>query len=77
LSFVTITRTTPAWPTDPQHRDAIDTLLLMAEAEGRWGERRRAAHLLDNVEQIVGALPGRYERIRSGCRGNPPRQPVA
>ena len=76
MSAVTTTLTTPAWPTDPEHRDAIDTLLVMAEAEDRWGERRRAAHLLDNVEQIVGVLPGRYERMRTSCRGHPPRRPV-
>jgi hypothetical protein len=60
----------PTWPADPEHREAIDTLLLMAAAEDRWGESRRAADLLDNVEQIVGALPGPYERIRSRCRGS-------
>jgi hypothetical protein len=61
---------TPAWPADPGHRDAIDTLLLMAEAEDRWGEPRRAIDLLDNVERIVGALPRPYERLRSRCRGS-------
>ena len=76
MSVVTTTPTTPAWPTDPEHRDAIDTLLVMAEAEDRWGERRRAARLLDNVEQIVGVLPGQYERMRTTCRGHPPCQPV-
>lgn len=60
---------TPAWPADPGHRDAIDTLLLMAEAEDRWGESRRAIDLLDNVERIVGTLPSPYERIRSRCLG--------
>jgi hypothetical protein len=59
----------PTWPADPEHREAIDTLLLMAAAEDRWGESRRALDLLDNVEQIVGALPRPYERIRSRCRG--------
>jgi hypothetical protein len=58
----------PAWPADPGHRDAIDTLLLMAAAEDRWGEQRCALNLLDNVEQIVGALPRPYESIRSRCR---------
>jgi hypothetical protein len=58
----------PAWPEDPGHRDAIDTLLTMAEAEDRWGERRRAIDLLDSVERIVGTLPRRYERIRWRCR---------
>jgi hypothetical protein len=55
---------TPAWPTDPGHRDAIDTLLEMARAEHRWGEHGRALMLLDRVRQIVGALPPGYERIR-------------
>jgi hypothetical protein len=78
LLRVTTTLTPPAaWPADPDHRDAIDTLLVMAEAEDRWGEPRRAAHLLDNVERIVGTLPGRYQRMRTTCRGAPPRQPVA
>jgi hypothetical protein len=66
---VSATIQTPAWPADPGHRDAIDTLLLMAEAEDRWGESRRAIDLLDNVERIVGTLPSPYERIRSRCLG--------
>jgi hypothetical protein len=57
------------WPTDPGHCEAIDTLLVMAEAEDRWGESRRAIDLLDNVEQIVGTLPQPYERMRGRCRG--------
>ena len=43
---------TPKWPADPEHREAIDTLLVMAEAEDRWGEQRWALELLENVEQI-------------------------
>jgi hypothetical protein len=58
----------PAWPADPDHRDAIDTLLLMAASEHRWGESGRALDLLDNAEQIVGTLPRPYERLRSRCR---------
>jgi hypothetical protein len=57
-----------SWPTDPGHREAIDTLLLMAEAEDRWDEPVRARDLLDNVEQIVGPLPQLYERLRQRCR---------
>jgi hypothetical protein len=60
--------TTARWPADPDHREAIDTLLAMAEAEDRWGNSPRAVNLLDNVEQIVGELPAPYERIRSRCR---------
>jgi hypothetical protein len=63
----------PAWPTDPGHREAIDTLLVMAEAEDRWGESRRALDLLENVEQIVGNLPHPYERLRRRCRDAQPR----
>jgi hypothetical protein len=58
----------PSWPSDPGHRDAIDTLLVMAEAANRWGDSRSAIDLLDNVEQIVGGLPHPYERMRSRCR---------
>jgi hypothetical protein len=58
----------PAWPADPEHREAIDTLLVMAEAEDRWGEPRRATLLLDNAEQILGGLPQQYERIHGRCR---------
>jgi hypothetical protein len=58
----------PSWPADPGHREAIDTLLTMAEAEDRWGEPRRAAELLDNVEQIVGPLPPPYAQIHRRCR---------
>jgi hypothetical protein len=57
----------PRWPSDPGHREAIDTLLEMAAAEDRWGESRRAVDLLDNVERIVGSLPRPYERMRSRC----------
>lgn len=66
---MTVAAPPPTWPADPGHREAIDTLLEMAEAEDRWGDTRRAAELLDNVEQIVGALPQPYERIRSRRRG--------
>jgi hypothetical protein len=58
----------PSWPTDPDHREAIDTLLTMAAAEDRWGETRGAIRLLDNVERIVGTLPRPYQRMRSRCR---------
>jgi hypothetical protein len=61
----------PTWPSDPGHRDAVDTLLVMAEAEARWGESRRALELLANVERIVGALPVQYERMRRRCHGRP------
>lgn len=59
----------PCWPSDPGHREAIDTLLVMAEAEARWDDPRRAAELLDSVERIVGRLPAPYERMRSRCQG--------
>jgi hypothetical protein len=59
----------PSWPADPGHRDAIDTLLVMAEAEARWGESHRAIELLDSVERIVGSLPQPYEHVRWRCRG--------
>jgi hypothetical protein len=65
------------WPAGPGHREAIDTLLVMAEAEDRWGERRRAADLLDSVERIIGTLPHGYEQMRSRCRRLPGRTPVA
>lgn len=58
----------PAWPADQDHRDAIDTLLVMAEAADRWGESSRAVDLLENVERITGTLPAPYERIRRRCR---------
>ena len=57
-----------AWPDDREHCDAIDTLLVMAASEDRWGDPRRAIDLLDNVERIVGTLPLPYERLRSRCR---------
>ena len=66
----------PVWPADPEHREAIDTLLVMAEAEDRWGERARAADLLDSVEQIIGALPQAFEQMRSRCRRLPDRAAV-
>jgi hypothetical protein len=65
---VTVAVQSPHWPADPGHREAIDTLLEMAEAEDRWGESHRADDLLTSVEQIVGTLPSRYERIRTRCR---------
>lgn len=66
----------PVWPADPEHREAIATLLVMAEAEDRWGERTRAAVLLDSVEQIIGTLPHGFEQMRSRCRRLPDRAPV-
>jgi hypothetical protein len=60
----------PAWPADPGHREAIETLLLMAGSEYRWGNAQRAVDLLDNVEQIMGRLPEPYALIRSRCRGH-------
>ena len=66
----------PVWPADPEHREAIDTLLVMAEAEDRWGERARAVDLLDSVEQIIGALPQSFEQMRSRCRRLPDGAPV-
>ncbi len=68
---MSVTAPPPAWPLDPEHREAIDTLLVMAEAEARWDEPRRAAELLDNVERIVGVLPAAYERMRSRCQDAP------
>ena len=59
----------PIWPADPGHRDAIDTLRVLAEAEDRGGEPRRAVALLDTVERIVGTLPRSFERMRWRCRG--------
>jgi hypothetical protein len=58
----------PSWPSDPGHREAIDTLLDMAAAEDRWGEPSRAIDLLESVERIVGHLPEPFERIRRRCR---------
>jgi len=58
----------PAWPADPGHCEAIETLLVMAEAEYRWGDSGRARGLLDGVEQIVGELPEQYRRMRLRCR---------
>jgi hypothetical protein len=66
----------PCWPTDPGHREAIDTLLSMARAEERWGEGRRAVELLDSVERIVGALPQPYEQMRGRCRATAFQPPV-
>ncbi len=69
MCLVTGVVQTPSWPADPGHREAIDTLLAMAEAEHRWGDSRRAVDLLDNVEQIVGMLPEDYEVLRRRCQG--------
>jgi hypothetical protein len=66
----------PKWPSDPGHREAIDTLLVMAEAENRWGEARRTAQLLDNVERVVGTLPRAYERMRGRCRSVAAGHPI-
>ena len=68
MVVVSVTVPPPIWPTDPGHREAIDTLLDMAEAEDRWGEPSRALELLASVEQIVGTLPLPYERLRRRCR---------
>lgn len=57
----------PQWPSDPDHREAIETLLLMAAAEHRWGESRRARRLLDGAAETLGGLPAPYARIRARC----------
>jgi hypothetical protein len=67
LVLVSVSASPPSWPADPGHCEAIDTVLLMAEAEARWDDPRRAAELLDSVERIVGRLPPAYERMRSRC----------
>jgi hypothetical protein len=67
---VSTTAHPPTWPADPGHCDAIDTLLVMAAAEHRWGESGRALDLLDNAEQIVGTLPRSYERLRLRCQAS-------
>lgn len=73
---MTVIAEPPAWPADPEHREAIDTLLVMAEAEARWGECARAADLLDNVEQIIRTLPDGFQQMRSRCRRLPDRAPI-
>jgi hypothetical protein len=50
------------WPADLDHCEAIETLLVMAAAEERWGERGRAAQLLKHAEELVGPLPPEYEQ---------------
>ncbi|MGZ6617908.1 MAG: hypothetical protein ACXVFQ_26215 [Solirubrobacteraceae bacterium] len=65
----------PHWPSDPDHREAVETLLAMAASEHRWGEQRRARNLLDSVEEIIGELPQPYARIRSRGRRVSPPQP--
>lgn len=65
---MTVISPPPSWPQDPEHREAIDTVLMMAAAEDRWGDAARAVDLLETVERIVGRLPQPYERIRRRCR---------
>jgi hypothetical protein len=55
---------TTQWPADPGHREAIETLLMMAEDEHRCGQPRQAVTLLEQAERIVGPLPERYQRLR-------------
>ena len=55
------------WPADQDHREAIDTLLVMAESEQRWGESSRALDLLTGAERILGVLPEPYVRLRRRC----------
>jgi hypothetical protein len=45
---------------DPGRQAAIEVLLLMADADARWGDYRHAVSLLDSVEEIVGELPVEY-----------------
>jgi hypothetical protein len=52
------------WPhhwDDPGRQAAVEVLLLMADADARWGEYRDAVSLLESVEEIVGELPAEYE----------------
>jgi hypothetical protein len=45
---------------DPGRQAALEILLLMADADARWGEYRHAVSLLDSVEEIVGELSVEY-----------------
>ena len=62
-----------AWPVDPDHREAVETLLVMAEAEHRSGQSRQASTLLHGAERVVGRLPERYLRLRSAAAERRPR----
>ena len=59
--------TATVWPDDPGHREAIETLLMMANAEQRWGESHRALDLLAGAERILGVLPEPYAALRRRC----------
>ena len=65
LSFVERGTSELIWPSDPDHREAVETLLLMAEGEHRSGQARQATRLLHGAERIVGRLPERYARLRT------------
>ena len=44
---------TPTWPADPEHREAIDTLLLMAAAEDRGILENARDHRKGDVEYTI------------------------
>jgi hypothetical protein len=74
---VTTVAEPPSWREDEGHGEVIDTLLAMAEAEHRWGDPRRALHLLEHVERIIGTLPDAYQRLRARCRRDAGRAALA
>jgi len=60
---------------DPEHEDALQLTLVLADADARWGDHASALRALDSAEALAGALPPEYEHKRAqwlaAVRGHP------
>jgi sulfide:quinone oxidoreductase len=60
---------------DPEHEDALQLTLALADADARWGDHASALRALDSAEALAGALPPDYEHKRAewlaAVRGHP------
>ena len=45
---------------DSGRRAALEIMLLLADADARWGDYRSAVSLLDTADQVAGELPDEY-----------------
>jgi hypothetical protein len=48
------------WGHDSARMAALEIMLLLADADARWGDYRSAVSLLDTAAQVAGELPDEY-----------------
>ena len=49
---------------DPDHDDAVELALILADYDARWGDYALALHSLEAAESLAGLLPPEYEEKR-------------